>query len=235
MRRFVCMWSFLMVGIGVATSTIASEAPGVRPVPIPLNHVKIEDAFWSPKFKTWRTVTIKDCLDKFEKDGAFRNFDHVARGELDAPHGGPPWYDGLVYELIRGAADLLAQEPDPALEARIDQPRRVGVASVYWWADGRLGRHCIAPTSRRLVFRKPDGTWEPVRRGTNSVRSWIRSIRSSSTPSRRQRFASRRSSGRTCRRESSSGKCSRRHLRRGQIRADLPSRCWPSTRPARSA
>ena len=120
MSRFACMWSFLIVGIVVATSTIASEAPGVRPVPVPLNHVKIDDAFWSPKLKTWRTVTVKDCLDKFEKDGAFRNFDHVARGELDAPHGGPPWYDGLVYELIRGAADLLAQEPDPALEARID-------------------------------------------------------------------------------------------------------------------
>ena len=80
----------------------------------------IDDAFWSPKLKTWRAVTIKDCLDKFERDGAFRNFDHVARDELDAPHGGPPWYDGLIYEVIRGAADLMAQEPDPALEARID-------------------------------------------------------------------------------------------------------------------
>ena len=34
--------------------------------------------------------------------------------------GGPPWYDGLVYEVIRGAADLMAGDRDAALEARID-------------------------------------------------------------------------------------------------------------------
>jgi hypothetical protein len=44
-----------------------------------------------------------------------------------------------------------------------DQPRRVDGTSVYWWDDSRLGRHCAAPMSWRLVFRKPDGTWEPVR------------------------------------------------------------------------
>ena len=43
------------------------------------------------------------------------------------------------------------------------EPRRVGGTSVYWWDDSRLGRHCAAPMSWRLVFRKPDGTWEPVR------------------------------------------------------------------------
>jgi len=102
------------------TSSFASDAPAVQPVPVTANRVTIDDAFWSPKLKTWRAVTIKDCLDKFERDGALRNFDHVARDELDAPHCGPPWYDGLIYELIRGAVDLMAQEPDPALEARID-------------------------------------------------------------------------------------------------------------------
>ena len=35
--------------------------------------------------------------------------------------------------------------------------------SVYWWDDHRLGRHCAAPASWRLTYRKPDGTWEPVR------------------------------------------------------------------------
>ena len=71
------------------------------------------------------------------------------------------------------------------------QPRRVGGTSVYWWDDSRLGRHCAAPMSWRLVFRKPDGTWEPVRGATNSGPSWIPPIRSSSSPSRRRHFASR--------------------------------------------
>ena len=118
--RVRCPLFTLLACFAVVTSAVASDARAVRPVPVTANRVTIDDAFWSPKLKTWRTVTIKDCLDKFERDGAFRNFDHVARGELDAPHGGPPWYDGLIYEVIRGAADLMAQEPDPALKARID-------------------------------------------------------------------------------------------------------------------
>ncbi len=118
--RFRCPLSAVLVCSAVVTSSFASDTAAVRTVPVPANSVTIDDAFWSPKLKTWRAVTIKDCLDKFERDGAFRNFDHVARGELDAQHGGPPWFDGLIYEVIRGAADLMAQQPDPALAARID-------------------------------------------------------------------------------------------------------------------
>jgi DUF1680 family protein len=119
-ERFRCLLSALLVCTVVVTSSFASDAPAVRPVPVAGNCVTIDDTFWSPTLNTWRAVTVNDCLDKFDRDGAFRNFDHVARDELDAPHGGPPWYDGLVYELISGAADLMARERDPALEARID-------------------------------------------------------------------------------------------------------------------
>lgn len=44
-----------------------------------------------------------------------------------------------------------------------DQPLTVGSVGVYWWDDARLGRHCAAPTSWRLLFRTPDGSWKPVR------------------------------------------------------------------------
>ena len=129
--RVRCPLSALLVCSAVVTSSFASDASAARPVPVAANRVTIDDAFWSPKLKTWRAVTIKDCLDKFERDGAFRNFDHVARDELDAPHGGPQWYDGLIYELIRGAGDLMAQEPDPVLEARIDgYIDRIGAAAA---------------------------------------------------------------------------------------------------------
>jgi DUF1680 family protein len=120
MGRFLRASAVLVAWTVAANSACAADTPASRPLTVPLKSVKIEDGFWSPKLAVWRTTTIKDCLDKFEKDGAFRNFDHVARGELNATHGGPPWYDGLVYEVIRGAADLLVQQPDPALEARID-------------------------------------------------------------------------------------------------------------------
>ena len=89
--------------------------------PVPIQSVSIEDAFWSPKRKVWREITIPDCFTKFENDrgGALNNFDRVRDGQTDG-HAGPPWYDGLIYEMIRGSADFLASKRDAALEARID-------------------------------------------------------------------------------------------------------------------
>ena len=102
--------------------------------------VQINDEFWTPKLDLWRTKTINDVFDKFEGNykleggeferefkkmgrtrNAFLNFDLVAEGKRGiGVHFGPPWYDGLVYETIRGAADFLGKRPDPALEKRID-------------------------------------------------------------------------------------------------------------------
>ena len=85
---------------------------------------------WGPRYEKWEHVTVGDMLNKFEGNDpahfacgvdAFENFDLVASGARDiGRHAGPPWYDGLVYETIRGISDLLAQRPDPALKARVD-------------------------------------------------------------------------------------------------------------------
>ncbi len=63
-------------------------------------------------------------LDKFEgkhlkpeeraKNNVFENFDKVAAGTKGG-HAGLPWFDGLIYETIRGIGDLLGQHPDAAL------------------------------------------------------------------------------------------------------------------------
>jgi len=97
-----------------------------------IKQVKIEDSFWSPKFKQWSTTTANDVLNKFEgkhrenpeeqyKNNSFVNFDDIAEGKKGTGHhAGLPWFDGLIYETIRGLADLLALNPDKNLEARID-------------------------------------------------------------------------------------------------------------------
>jgi DUF1680 family protein len=105
-----------------------------------VNDVKIEDAFWKPKMELWRKITVNDVFDKFEgkyelqrqeltssekklgrKTNAFLNFDAVADGKRGTElHDGPPWYDGLIYESIRGASDFLTHYPDVELEKRID-------------------------------------------------------------------------------------------------------------------
>jgi len=86
---------------------------------VPIQQVQIDDAFWSPKLRMYRDVTIPDCFDKFERDGTLRNFDAIAQG-APGEHYGKPWYDGLIYEMIRGSADFLAARRDAELERRLD-------------------------------------------------------------------------------------------------------------------
>jgi len=100
---------------------MAAEAQGInsQPLkPVPIQQVQIDDAFWSPKFEVWREVTIPDCLDKFDRDGTLENFDMVRDGKGE--HHQAPWFDGLLYEMIRAASDFLIAKPDPKLEARLD-------------------------------------------------------------------------------------------------------------------
>ncbi|WP_448104205.1 beta-L-arabinofuranosidase domain-containing protein [Pedobacter panaciterrae] len=91
----------------------------------------INDAFWSPKFEPWRTTTANDVLNKFEgqhlpakeqeSNNVFNNFDKIAQGKKGTgSHAGLPWFDGLIYESIRGIGDLTIQHPDPILQARLD-------------------------------------------------------------------------------------------------------------------
>ncbi|MBV9123209.1 MAG: glycoside hydrolase family 127 protein [Planctomycetes bacterium] len=108
----------LLVSLLPALRCPAAEA--LHPLtPVPISQVSIEDDFWAPRRLVWRRVTLPDCLAKFEKDGALTNFDRVRDG-TGGDHAGPPWYDGLIYEMIRAGADFLAAQRDPALEARLD-------------------------------------------------------------------------------------------------------------------
>ncbi|MES1226243.1 MAG: beta-L-arabinofuranosidase domain-containing protein, partial [Bacteroidota bacterium] len=86
---------------------------------------------------------------------AFLNFDMVAQGKKNTlTHDGPPWYDGLVYETIRGAADLLAEYPDPTLEKKIDAYIDRIAAAQNADPDGYLNTY--------TTLMRPDKRW-----GTN--------------------------------------------------------------------
>jgi DUF1680 family protein len=109
---------------GASTTERMAQVTAPKPqmhtlTPVPMKNVSIDDAFWSSRISLWREKTIGDCFDKFEKVGAFHNFDRVAKGQTGG-HEGAPFWDGLAYETITGASDFLAAHPDPALEARID-------------------------------------------------------------------------------------------------------------------
>jgi DUF1680 family protein len=117
---------------------------------IPIQQVQINDSFWSPKLRVWRDVTIEDCFAKFEKDGAISNFDRVASGR-GGDHGGPPWYDGLIYEMITGVADFLASQPDTKLEARLDGYIERIAAAASNDRDGYLNTY--------TTLKEPDHRW----------------------------------------------------------------------------
>jgi DUF1680 family protein len=116
---FALMMGTLGGVLGGGTKAFAQTSDQLTPVAI--QAVTIDDAFWSPKRAVWQDVTIPDCFDKFDNDrgGAINNFDRVRDGKSGG-HAGPPWYDGLIYEMIRGSADFLAAHPDPVLEQRLD-------------------------------------------------------------------------------------------------------------------
>jgi DUF1680 family protein len=83
--------------------------------------VAIESGFWARRLATIRDVTLWDVFRKFElaRGDAFANFDRVAAGEHGA-HVGFPFFDGLLYETIRGASDLLAVSHDERLDRQLD-------------------------------------------------------------------------------------------------------------------
>lgn len=97
-----------------------------------VKQVKVTDSFWAPRLQQWSTTTANDVFDKFEskhlsdpkeqqKQNTFVNFDDVAQGKSGTGHhAGLPWFDGLIYESIRGVSDLLAANPNPQMESRID-------------------------------------------------------------------------------------------------------------------
>lgn len=137
MSKFIGCTLFLCFSASIA---FAQNKPMEESSLHGVTDVKIQDTFWQPKLETWWKTTVYDVFDKFEgkykplngelKDDkkrldrtrdAFWNFDQVAEGKRGTGvHDGPPWYDGLIYETIRGAADLLAHYPDLKLENRVD-------------------------------------------------------------------------------------------------------------------
>ena len=131
MRTYRFMFPVLLAMTATGSLTAKSSDKGDSGIQFPeVSQVKIEDAFWKPKLDLWQKVTVNDVFDKFEGKhlehpgkfcNTFENFDRVAKGERNiGQHAVAPWFDGLVYETIRGVADLMARQSDVALEKRVD-------------------------------------------------------------------------------------------------------------------
>ena len=88
--------------------------------PVPFTDVTINDAFWSPRLTTNRTVTIPYDFQKCEETGRISNFAKAA-GWMAGDHIGIFYNDSDVYKIIEGAAYSLNLYPDVMLELYLDR------------------------------------------------------------------------------------------------------------------
>ena len=87
--------------------------------PVPFTAVQVNDAFWSPRLKTNRAVTIPYDFRKCEDTG---RIDQLRQGRRrhGGDHEGIFFNDSDVYKIIEGAAYSLMLQPDPDLDAYLD-------------------------------------------------------------------------------------------------------------------
>jgi len=117
------------------TASIALAQNATYPVkPVPFTAVHFHDDFWAPRIEINRQATIPAAFAQLEKAGDFDNFDRAAtvlRGEPLANKTAPknPYDDSDVFKVIEGASYALRSQPDPQLDAFLDQLiARIGAA-----------------------------------------------------------------------------------------------------------
>ena len=70
---------------------------------VPFTQVRIQDAFWSPRIETNRTVSIPSAFREGEKNGRFDNF-AIAGGLKEGEHRGDFSFEETdPYKIIEGA------------------------------------------------------------------------------------------------------------------------------------
>ena len=86
---------------------------------VPFTHVHMHDPIWSKRIDTNRRVTIPYAFKKCEETGRISNF-AKAGGLMEGEFEGIYYNDSDVYKVIEGAAYVLADRPDPGLDAYLD-------------------------------------------------------------------------------------------------------------------
>lgn len=119
--------------------------------PVPFQQVSLEDDFWLPRLKTQKQTLVPFALDK--TDYAVENLRRTGaylRGEKTGPLLPLPRYMASdLFKVMEGAAYLLAVEPDPELERRMDEIIDIIVAAQA--SDGYLYEiHTVSKDMNRV-------------------------------------------------------------------------------------
>ena len=116
-----------------------SKSPYVALRPVPMDAVRLLDAFWQPRLVVNREVTIPGQLRHLEETGRIDNFRRAAgkiRGEFQGQFA---FNDSDVYKWAEAAAWSLAIHPDPHLDAELDSV--IGEIADAQCPDGYLNTY----------------------------------------------------------------------------------------------
>lgn len=97
-----------------------SSRPRQRLLAAKIADVRIDDAFWAPRIKTCREVTLPYCFETCEKTGRISNFAKAA-GLIDGKFEGIWFNDSDVYKVLQGAAYVLATHSHARLDKLTDE------------------------------------------------------------------------------------------------------------------
>ena len=128
------------------------NSPHWRMQPLPVASVRIDDAFWSPRTRTNREVSIPHNLQEIRRTGRLANFLKAA-GKMPGEFEGIFFNDSDVYKWVEAAAFSLATNPDPKLEADLDEV--IAAIAAAQQPDGYLNTY--------YTLCEPGNRWTSLR------------------------------------------------------------------------
>ena len=173
MTRFLTAKTLsLALGLaGAGLPGLAAEPAAARDYPIqpvPFTQTEIADAFWAPRIKTNRDVTVQHNLQSCQRTGRVQNFVVAARKAEGAFQGVFGFDDSDVYKVIEGAAFTLALQPDPALDRQLDEViAKIAAAQEpdgYLYTVGQIGK-----TAEKPICCVSKSRWEDLRMRPRAV------------------------------------------------------------------
>ena len=120
--------------------------------PVPIESVKLEDAFWAPRLKRLREVTLPTQYKLLEDTGRLDNFRRAA-GVVKGPFRGFYYNDSDVYKWVEAVSLALASERDSQLEKLLEEVVNVIIAAQD--ADGYLNTY--------FTFERRGERWSNLR------------------------------------------------------------------------
>ncbi len=141
------LWGLLLAG---------SVGSGAEPPPpdhralsaVPFTEVKLNDAFWAPRIRTNREKSLPHNFKWCEETGRISNFAKAA-GLIPGKFEGIYFNDSDVYKVLEGASYALADQRDPALEAKVDEV--IAKIAAAQQPDGYLNTY--------FTLVEPDKKW----------------------------------------------------------------------------